>query len=185
MDYATIEMLHAYGGFKGEVDDTILQHLISVASQMVDQYCGRVFGIEAGAVAVTRTFTIANGLLPESGEAALYFPDDIYTVTTIPTLAAGVTLTWMPDRPPYYGVIRDSGSWEDPTTIAGYWAYSETPPVAIIQATLRLAVWLYRQRQTTDGDRAIITPQGILLAPTVLPRDVEFILAPFRRARLP
>jgi len=180
MDYITIEMLHAYGGFTGPSndDDMLLQHFITAASAMVDSYCGRVFGIPTGAVATTRTFTIANGLLQE-GEAALYFPDDVYTVTTIPTLTAGVTLTWMPDRPPYYGVIRSSGSWEDPTTIVAFWAYSESPPIVIQQATLRLANWLSHQRES------VMSMGETVNGPNLMPADIADTLAPYRRVRLP
>lgn len=57
-----------------------------------------------------------------------------------------------------------------------------TPP-DIVQAARRLAVWLYRQKDTQQGDadRPLLAGDGTIIMPTTLPQDVAQILTPYRR----
>jgi hypothetical protein len=184
MDYCDVETLEAYGGFDNptEQEKEQLARLISTASEMVDNYCGRVFGIEEDAAAVAKTFTVDNGLM-ELGSRTLWLQDDLCST---PTYAEGtVVVTLVPPGGPYERIVRDvdEGSWPDPTVVTGHWAYSMTPPVTIVQAVLRLAAWMFRQKETTDGDRPLLTPSGAVIMPDAMPADIAFLLGPFRKYR--
>lgn len=59
---------------------------------------------------------------------------------------------------PYWGIQLKSTSavyWtysnspENAIAVTGYWAYSKTPPAVIVQATLELAAYLYRRRDSS------------------------------------
>ena len=184
MDYTDIATLHAYGGFTKptEEDDALLEHFISTASAMIDNFCGRVFAIATGAAATARTFTKDNGLLPGSGRT-LWLEDDLCSMPTYAETGMPA-LTYIPTATPYNRIVRADGLWPDPTVVTGQWAYSLTPPAPIIQACLRLAKWLYNSKETTEGDRPIITPGGIVIMPSKLPQDIVAILASYRRVRL-
>lgn len=181
MDYTDLDTVEIYGGFKNlsPHQESLLEHFITTASNMIDNYCGRVFGIEPGAAATARTFTMENGLLPKDYSRKLYFDDDIYTITSVPTISAGVTLTWLPDHPPYYAIIRSEGTWEDPTTIVAYWAYAETPPALIVNCAIRLTCWLYHQTE------AVMSDGNTVNTPNTIPSDIRVILNSYRRVRLP
>ena len=69
---------------------------------------------------------------------------------------------------------------ENAISIAGKWAWSLTAPADIKQTTLRLATWLYRQKDTgSDSDRTIVTPGGIIM-PSALPKDVMSVCMAYR-----
>jgi len=184
MQYATIEDVEEYGGFTNptEAERAMLDTLISAASKMIDDECNRVFGVPPDAVTVAKTFTADNGLLPGTGllpdsGRTLYLDDDLYDVVSIPTLPVGTTLTYLPDHPPYYALVRSEGAWEDPTTIVGNWAYSNTPPVSIVNETCRLTCALHFQRQ---GQNA-----GENRSPFGPPHPDKRILSHYRRIKLP
>jgi hypothetical protein len=181
MDYCDIDYLEEYGYFDNvpETARAMLTVHITQASDMIDRYCGRKFGIPVGAVAETRTFTMLNGKLDPKYGATLWLDEDIYAIVTIATVAAGVTLTWLPDQPPYHSIVRDGGSWEDPTTITGFWAYSNQPPALIVNSTARLAMWLYHQRESVTAEGNTPNP------PNNIPNDVLATLKNYKRVRLP
>jgi hypothetical protein len=91
---------------------------------------------------------------------------------------------------PYFALTlkRNSGIYwtysddsEEAISVTGRWAYSVIPPDPIVQATLRLAAWLYRQRDNAlDLDRTILVGSTVL-APAAMPADVVAILRPYRR----
>jgi hypothetical protein len=85
---------------------------------------------------------------------------------TISTVTAS-TVTW-----------AQSGADDTDTTGAILF----TPP-SIRQACVRLAGWLYRQKdnQTGDTDRPILAGDGSVIMPTTLPQDVQSILSQWIR----
>jgi len=186
MDYCDIDYLEQYGGFNDgavgpqvEARRAMLSVHISEASILIDAHCGRRFGIAVGEAATTRTFTIANGLLDPKYGTTLWLDEDLYTVTSIATVDPLAVLTWLPQLPPYYAIKRDGGAWEDPTTITGFWAYSNQPPATIVNTTARLAMWLYHQRESVQSMGNTVN------APNSIPYDVRAVLAPYKRVQLP
>jgi hypothetical protein len=63
----------------------------------------------------------------------------------------------------------------------GRWAYSVTAPADIVQATLRLAAWMYKQRDTMNDGSATTIENGITVVPTAIPSDVKTMLSPYKR----
>jgi len=51
-----------------------------------------------------------------------------------------------------------------------------------VQATTRLAAFLYRQKDSNaDLDRPLLTGDGVTIMPSSLPHDVRQILDPYRK----
>ena len=64
--------------------------------------------------------------------------------------------------------------------VTGKWGYSLTAPADVVQATVRLAAWFYRQKDNAAGDQAIVTGDVTVL-PARLPEDVRKLLRPYLR----
>ena len=180
MDYTDIATLENYGGFTNPSaeDEAMLERLISTASAMVDNFCGRTFKCE---VETARTFTDDAGNYETDGRTLWLDEDLCSTPTYAESPAPTVTLV---GTPCYNRIVREEGYWPDPTVITGYWAYSLLPPAPIEQAVLRLSLWMYRQKESTDTDRPIID-NGILIMPSSLPKDIELVLKPYRKIGRP
>jgi hypothetical protein len=181
MDYVEIDLLHTYGVFThpNEERDALLEVLISTASAMIDNFCHRVFGIAEDAEPIARVFSLDNGVLPKTGRT-LWLDDDLCSVPTFAEDPAP-TVTLIPRAAPYDRIVRAEGTWPDPTVVTGHWAYSMLPPAPITHACLRLALWMYHQRESTDGDRPMVTAGGVFMLPNAMPKDIQTLLLPYRR----
>lgn len=63
---------------------------------------------------------------------------------------------------------------------AGAAIYTYEPMPDIVNATRRLANWLYMQKDSqTDNDRPILTPAGVTILPNKLPGDIATMLVPY------
>lgn len=62
-------------------------------------------------------------------------------------------------------------------------AYLLHTPTDIVSACRRLAAWMYRQKDTQQGDadRPLLAGDGTVIMPTTLPLDVEMLLKPYTR----
>lgn len=189
MAYTTADDLRSYLGITDTGDDVLLTSLIASAQEMVDSYCGRTFEAAAD---TTRTFDAYNDV----DGATLYLDEDLFSITTV-TNGDGVAVssseytTEPRNRAPYYAIrlLPSAGkNWEaqadgdnqDAISVAGRWAWSLTPPADVVQATRRLAAWLYRQRDNADMDRAVVAGTATIL-PSAIPADVMTFLNPRRR----
>jgi len=194
MAYTTAALLKTYLGVSGSSDDTLLTALIARAQSAIDNYTGRTFEASAD---TTRKFTVG----VDTEGRMLYFDEDICSITTVKTNAddgsGGTTITSTyyithpRNRTPYYAIeIMGSAdyAWEytdDPTagiTVAGKWAYSTSAPDDIVHATIRLAGYFYKQKDAGVFDTTAIPDAGIIQVPQGIPRDVQLILAPYRKA---
>ena len=192
MAYTTVSALKTYLGVVGNTDDALLTALIARAQAIVDAYCGRTF--EA---AQDSTRKLDAKLSVSADKRTLYVERDLCAITSITngdgvTVAASEYVTEPRWEKPFYGITlkRESDirwTWdntpEDAITVVGRWAYSATAPADIAQATDRLAAYLYRQKDNMgDLDRAVAVSGNMTVLPQSLPRDVQLILAPYRRA---
>ena len=189
MAYTTADAMRAYAGISGSGDDGLLATFADAAQAHIDKYTRRTF--EGSDTA--RYFTIGR----ETEGRWLWFDEDLASITEILNGDASATEVTSgqyvvePKDAPYYGVkILASASkvWEyvtDPENaikVTGVWAYSTTAPDDIVQAATRLAVFMYRQKDTSlDLDRPLITDAGVTLLPAGLPNDVKSLLLPYRR----
>ncbi len=188
MAYTTTALLKTYLGATASTDDTLLGTLIDRAQGLIDAYCQRTFEASAN---TERTFDAARDVLGRT----LRLDRDLASVDSITngdgsTVTAGQYTTEPRNATPYYAIrlLSSAGvAWtyttdpEDAITISGKWAYSESPPADIVHCTLRLAAYLYRQRDNAaDLDRAVIAG-NVTILPAQLPSDIKMTLAPYKR----
>lgn len=194
MAYTTAALVKTYADVTGSGDDTLITALIARAQSTIDHYTGRTFEASAD---TTRKFTVG----VDTEGRMLYLDEDLCSITTIKTNAdngsGGTTIasteyvTHPRNRTPYHAIdllSSSSNSWtyttdaENGITIAGKWAYSTSAPDDIVHACIRLATYFYRQKDSGVMDTTAIPDAGIIQVPQGIPRDVQLILNPYRRA---
>lgn len=188
MAYASLADLTAYLGIdESTADDGLLTQLLARAQAAIDTYTRRTFEAAAD---VTRWHTLDN-----VWGRQLQLDGDCCAITAITngngaTMDAGEYHTLPRNRTPYYAVEL----WPDSATawdadsggqiaVTGRWSYSVTAPADVAHACVRLAAWMYRQKDNTAGDQAMIAGDVTIL-PARIPSDVQMMLAPYRRAVL-
>ena len=188
MAYASLADLTTYLGIdESTADDGLLSQLLARAQAAIDTYTRRTFEASAD---VTRWHTLDN-----VWGRQLTFDGDLCAITSIvngdgATVDAGEYHTTPRNRTPFYAAEL----WNDSTVtwdadsggqiaVTGRWAYSTTPPADVAHACVRLAAWMYRQKDNTGSDAPIIAGDVTIL-PTRFPSDVQMMLAPYRRAVL-
>lgn len=102
-----------------------------------------------------------------------------------------VTLWPRNHGPPYYKIRLNSSStstWNVDTDyyiqVRGKWGYSICPPADIVQACIRWAAYLYRQKDTGQFENVAVGEGGTLRVPMGMPEDVRVLLDPYRRHTL-
>jgi hypothetical protein len=65
--------------------------------------------------------------------------------------------------------------------VAGDWGYSTTAPADIVQATLRLAAFFYRQKDAQVFDTVASPELGVITVPKGIPVDIRLLLDPYRK----
>lgn len=191
-DYTNLAAVKTYLHITGAAHDTLLTELITRASRLVDDHCGRWFGTQTQ----TRYYDAIGSHI--SGRLLL-FDADLYSLTSI---LNGDGATILPESvilrpinsPPYFGLSLKQGSgvrWgymgdpEAAIAVTGAWGYSPTIPEPIAHAAIRLTSWLYRQRDTGgEGAQIEMTGGGVAVAPARLPRDVLDLIGPYVRLRI-
>ncbi len=192
MGYATLSEIKDYLGISSSADDGLLGDMLERAQGIIEAATGRVFEAASN---TTRSFDA----LADVVGGVLYLDEDLAAVTTITngdegatTISSNQYVTEPRNQTPYYAIrLLDSSnlSWqftddpEDAISISGKWAYSESAPADIVQATLRLAAFLYRQKESNaDVDRTMQLADGSIVLPSGLPRDVLAIIYRYKRA---
>lgn len=186
MSYASTVQLKDYLGIASTVvDDNLLDDLIERAEGLIDAYTGRKFAAETATCYFDSDFV--------DGQELNLWGYDLLTITKL-TNGDGTELTSNEYRlfprndSPKWLIRLDSGkSWsfsddDSEITVTGTWGYSETVPADIEHACVRLAAFLYRQKDTSaDIDRPMITGDGVTIMPSALPIDVTRMLDRYKR----
>ncbi len=190
MAYLSAADLKSYLGIAVTTDDTLLGQILTRAQAMIDTYTGRTFEAAADS---TRYLDAIEDV---TDSQTLFLDRDLCAITSITNgdgVAVGATeYTTRPrNNTPYYEIVLKNSSnkfWtydQDPDkaiTIVGKWAYSATAPADIVQAMVRLASYIYRQKDNAgDLDRPVIVGNNTTLLPAQLPKDIEMILRPYVR----
>ena len=193
MAYATVTELQQYAKISNDVDNALLQSLVTSAVAYIEEHVGFSFEAAADSTRYLDASTYPNGAVYGR---TLYFGTWCAALTTV-TNGDGTVITsdYYVTQPrntgPFYAIklLSSSGyTWEadsndDPEnaiSIAGRWAWSTSPPTDIKHATLRLALWYYRQRDnSTDMDRPLLA-EGVTILPAQIPADVTDILDRYR-----
>jgi len=186
--YVELEVLKDELGITATGDDAILERAIRDAQAGVEAYTRRVF--ETGADA-TRYY----GSEALDGQW-LHLDADLYSLTSIANGDSSatavstddITLFPMNEGPPYHKLRLDTNSssvWEVDTDywigVTGKWAYCDTPPSAIVRATLRWAGYLYQQKDAPYTRTIANTATGIVEIPATVPDDVYELIDPYVR----
>jgi len=201
MAYTTTAALKAYLGITSSSDDSLLSDAINRAQAMIDRHCHRHFEPEADHGSAASHVHYFTPMLERFGgdlldDYTLNLSHDLAELTSItngdgtPIPNNQVVLLPLNVVPTNAIRIKSSsgyfwtynGSVEASVQVAGKWSYSLDVPDDIVAATLRLAGYLYRQREgTPDSDRAIMSADGVMLAAQRIPADVREMLRPFIR----
>lgn len=192
MAYETVANLKIYLGIAASdtAKDAILTTLLDVASKAIDNHTLRTF---AASTDTTRYFDATRDV--DSKRMTVYLDEDLCSITSIingdGTSVLSTEYTPLPrNRTPWYAIelIRFGNVvWTfddtpvDAIAITGKWGYSTTPDVVIKQCTIRLASYLFRQKDNSgDLDRTIVGDFGMLL-PAELPKDLAELLKTYVR----
>lgn len=193
MAYLTVTELQQYAKIVKDVDNSLLQSLITRAIAYIDNRAG--FSFEATSD-TTRYFDAATHPNGDVFGRVLTFDKWCASITTV-TNGDGTVITssYYTTEPrndgPFYaikllpssGYVWEADSNEDTEnaiSVAGKWAYAETAPQNIKQTTTRLALWYYRQRDnSSDMDRPLLA-EGVTILPAQIPSDVNAIIDMYR-----
>ncbi len=196
MAYATLDDVKRYIGTGQTLDDTLLQSDLERAQSTIEKETHRWFEARAatryyrredlqfGQESAFRQDLYHEVLNPRG--KVLDLDADLLGVTTL-TNGDGTVIPsdgyWLEPRndPPYRAIrLKTAYAWVFSTdgeiAVAGTWGYSEEPPDFIVQATVRLAAYYYRQRDVPTFDVVVDPTMGTLTIPKGLPADVKDLL---------
>lgn len=167
-------------------DDALGQELVQRAIAALEAYCRRRF---VPITAVRRydtpdgnTLILDDDLLSatwiKNGDGT-FLPDEAYTLLP-PNLTPKYAIRL---RRGYRWLTRENGDPTSAIEVNGIWGFSTTPPADVVQAAVRWAAWLYRQRDGAFGPTAR-ADIGLFETPPALPVDIERLLKPYRRIRV-
>lgn len=188
MAYATLAELRALLGYEpaNVDDDALLTALLERAQAMIEQRTGRRFE----AVTETRLYDPTRDCTGQT----LRLDADLLEPTLVrngdgATISAGQYVLRPSNGPPYRQIVLKASSgliWtyvddpEDAISITGSWGYSASAPPDIVQATLRLAAYMYRQKDAQVYDVSAEPSAGVITVPQGIPRDVRLTLDSYR-----
>jgi hypothetical protein len=208
--YTDLTTVKSYLGGNAPVGaDTLLTGFVASAQSIIDAYCHQPFEALADSTrffdplrdgygdnySYGYGYGHGAGYYAYGGGKRLYLDFPLCAITSV-TNGDGTPLlptdyvTEPRNMTPWYAIsikIGSSALWkytgspENSIAIAGKWAYSVTPPADIQQAAVRLATFLFYQRDNgIDLDRILQTASGVAIPPD-LPRDVCKLLEPYKR----
>lgn len=192
-DYTTLAELKAAFSEKSiqSTGDTNLSRLITAASRTIDNAVSiqrpRTFAASGD---TTQTFNVLDRVIGN----VLYLHTDVCAVTTVtndgtPVSAPAYKLLSEPPHTSTYNRIKLlTGSWaysvsvypDAAASVTGRFAFSTTPPPAIVQATIQLCLAVWLQRNTVANiSQAMISADGTLVLPDGLPASVVALIEPY------
>jgi len=184
MAYASLADVTAYLGIdESTADDGLLTQLLARAQAAIDGMCNRTF--EAPTATARRyDYRSIDGRM-------LHVDADLCAITSVVNgdgvTIAGTEYTTEPRNVTPWHALRlrpaSTYAWDGITgdiVITGKWSYSTTAAADVQHACVRLAAWMYRQKDNTGNDAPVIAGD-ITILPSRIPSDVESMLAPYVR----
>jgi len=193
MGYVTTTAFKSYRGITKTSDDVLIGDIIDRATAQIETYCDRIF--VAPTTAATHYFDAVRDTSDD--RKTLYLDDDLVTIVTIvngddETIASTHYVPVPRHATPYYQIrltgLADmlwtySDAPEDAIEVNGRWGYATSAPADIQHATIRLAAYLYAQKDASVFDVTMMPGQGVMTVPQGFPRDVREILDPYKKLR--
>jgi hypothetical protein len=182
-----------YRGITATKDDALIVTLVTRAQAQVESYCDRTF--QAPSTAATRYYDAIRDTSDDL--RTLYLDADLASITTITngdgTAVATTHYVTEPRNAAPYRSIRlttlADDNWtytaapEDAIKVLGRWGYATAAPAAVQQATIRLAAYMYAQKDVSTFDVTMFPDAGVMSVPQGMPKDVRDLLEPYRRLR--
>lgn len=184
--YLSVANLRAYLDLSGVEDDLLLEDAIGAAEAYIDHETHRVFSI------ADESWRSFDALEDVDGQI-LYLDYDLVKDTEIvngdgSVIPAASRHLLSANHPPYWGIrLAPAYAWTyssdpaDAIRVRGWWGYSITAPQDIVQATRRLAAYLYKQKDAQAFDVASFYEGGILTIPEGVPAGVTAVIHHYRR----
>lgn len=182
--------LRTYLGTDNSAEDPVLQDMLSRALNALESMTDR----NLYARQEVREFH------PEDDVQGpwLLLGDDLAEVVSVTNgdgtaWTQGVQYVTWPSRPPFWKLKAVGGySWGwstdpdlDRIQVDGYWGRTRNLEGESREAVIKLAAFLYRQRDNvSDADRPIVTPEGIVLMPARLPPEIQSFVKRRRKRRV-
>ena len=176
---------------KEDSDTEVLTRAVAAAQKYIEYRTHRSFE----AVTATRYFD-ETAQDRYNSRRLLLLDASLLTVTTLTNGDSSSTVLaatdyWLEDRnlgPPYFAVllkvdIDDYWQWDTDgwVSIAGTWGEFTTAPEDIQQATLVLAAYLFRQKDSQVFDTTAIPEAGVITIPSGIPKTVTLIIEAYRK----
>jgi len=191
MPYITPGQLCSYLGIDNpSAADTVqLGGFITAAQSIIDRQTGRTFEAAEATVRYLDARRDVDGYI-------LWLGADCCQITEVLNgndveVTTGQYVTEPRNLTPFYAIRLRSdagltwtytGAYENAIAVEGHWGYSLSAPADIQQATVRLAAYLYRQKDTgQELDRPLMVGDGNVILPAVLPNDVLTLIRPYRK----
>jgi hypothetical protein len=196
MAYITLAQLKAALDISGVTEDSILTAFPARAQQFIDTYCHRTFEALSD---TTRRFTPLredNGGHVLNDGITLMLDEDLYSLTSITngngTNVPTEAVVLMPYNTVPAAFIRIkqtlgyvwtyTGAPEQSIVVTGRWAYALTAPSDIVEATLTVAMTMYRQLSGAPAiDYVTASAEGFEITPSKIPSKVYQTLNAYRR----
>jgi len=192
MAYCSVTDVKQYLGTSGTGDNELIETLINSAQSDIDEFTQRTFEASTN---TTRYFDAVR----DTDGLWLFLDEDLVSINTITNnadaaspemISASEYITNPRNQTPYFAIklLSSSDKYWDYTDdsemgieISGKWAYSETAPNDIKQACIRLAAFMYRQKDAQVFDVTAIPDAGVITIPVGIPADVAIMLRPYRK----
>ncbi len=187
MAYVTRLDVKAYLHIEAVSEDSLLDDCITRAKSIIDRITGQTFEASASA---TRYYTPG----VDTDGLTLYLNYPLLTLTTLTNGDSAVIAStdyklYPLNETPKYEVrlLASKGlTWtyttdpEGAISVVGTWGLYTTAPADIEQAALRLAAYLYKQRDAQVFDQVGVSELGELHLAAKVPSDVMGYLRPYR-----
>jgi len=172
---------------RAATDDDLLQDCLDDAQAYIESQTGKKFEASASTIRYYRQESV--------DYVTLYLDEDLLTCTKLvegDTDDTEITTGnyWLLPRnegPPYRRIELKANSdysfdWETDGEIevTGTWGFSATPPADIKRATLVLAGYFYRQKDSQVWDVVAVPEAGIITIPEGIPRTVRRIIEKYQ-----
>jgi hypothetical protein len=190
MSYATLAQVKTYLGISGATDDALINDMLSSATAMIDSYTHRTFAAQINATRHFDAYEDVEG-------ARLILDYDLCSIASITNgdgtaVTSAQYVTSPRNSTPYntitlkrsygaYWTTDNNGDPENAIAISGKWGYSQTPPADIEQACIRMASYMYRQKDSQVFDVTATPELGQITIPQGTPPDVIRLLKPYVR----